>query len=416
VEAITVKDPSQHPIRTAIVRATAAAFAVAALSIAAVTGAYAQSAAPAPDQTVVAAEQAATPATQPAAQPNPAPPAVQPILTAQATPAPRRAAPTPPPLSHWPIIDLTVTYTQPAYYLNNVQLINYDPLDIGGTVRIPVTRKINLLFDRIVEGTTNQPLERAINPATGLPILSAASRDAILQYHATYTFDRFLTMDVGNSFRHRIYAYRVATLGPNTFTPLFNLTNISARPFPDTINSTEHHFSYAGFTYTSKPWKEFLRSTFAFSLTADVQNVDHNVAIQCTAPMIAAAINRCAGLLVGQVGYQDMNPGKDKFWETTQGITWIWPIDPKHGTSFTLNERWGALNFYENAPFPYRWNSALTYQLNKRFSPGFQLSMRHSDFHAIPQGAPFPFPNAIHVGSWDLIGTFHFETKTWFGQ
>ncbi len=98
----------------------------------------------------------------------------------------------------------------------------------------------------------------------------------------------------------------------------------------------------------------------------------------------------------------------------------IIPVDPKHGTSFLLNERWGALNFYENPSqlnggigIPYRWNSALTYQLNKRFSPGFTLALRHSDYYAIP-GMAVPFPNAIHVGSWDVIGTFHLDTNTWF--
>ncbi len=63
---------------------------------------------------------------------------------------------------------------------------------------------------------------------------------------------------------------------------------------------------------------------------------------------------------------------------------------------------------------PYRWNSALTLQLSKRFSPGFTLAMRHSDFHSVPQGTPFVAPNAIHVGSWDLIGTFHVDTNTFF--
>ena len=31
-----------------------------------------------------------------------------------------------------------------------------------------------------------------------------------------------------------------------------------------------------------------------------------------------------------------------------------------------------------------------------------------------PQGTPFVAPNAIHVGSWDLIGTFHVDTNTFF--
>jgi hypothetical protein len=166
-----------------------------------------------------------------------------------------------------------------------------------------------------------------------------------------------------------------------------------------------------------------LRSTFVFNLTGDAQNVDHHVAILCSKASRTLGAN-CNGLVNGQVGFIDQNPRQSVYYETTQGVSMIVPVDPKHGTSLLLNERWGALNFYENAGFsgttagaisaPYRWNSSFTYQLSKRFSPGFTLAMRHTDLHATTQGAPFLFPNAIHVGSWDIIGTFHVDTNTFF--
>jgi len=308
------------------------------------------------------------------------------------------------PVGHWPVIDFVATFTQPANYVNMSQLPAYDPVDLGGTVRIPVTRKINLFFDRITEGTINEPLDRVLQG--GGTVLPKDTRDIILQYHGTYAFDRFVTMDIGHSFRHRVWA---SPAGPNG-----TLNVISAQPFPFTLQSQEHHYSYAGFTYVTKPWKEFMHSVFALNETVEVQNVDHNVAILCTAAMVTTNLNKCGGRAVGQVGYLDENPGKSKYYETTQGVTWIWPIDPRHKVTFLMNERWGALNFYENAPFPYRWNSALVYQINKTFSPGFTLALRHQDLHQIPQGAPFAFPNAIHVGSWDVIGTFHLDTNTWF--
>ncbi|GAC1658165.1 MAG: hypothetical protein NVS4B13_00680 [Candidatus Elarobacter sp.] len=406
----------RHPvasIRAAIARSGAGAAVVAAIIFAASAAAHAQ--------TVIAADQPA-PAASPAGQPNPSvgsPPAgPNPGMGGQesapgASPAPRPAkrpvTKPPPPLNHYPVIDFVVTFTQPAYYTNMSQLPAYDPIDLGGTVRIPVTRKINLFFDRITEGTINQPLERSyVGPSPGTTaVFPKASRDVILQYHGTYTFDRFLTMDVGHSFRHRIQSYGTPASGGT----LFN--NISAQPFPYTLNSQEHHFSYLGLSYTTKPWKEFLHSVFVLSDTLDVQNVDHNVAILCTPAMVAAGSNKCT--VAGNVGYLDENPGKSKYYETTQGVTWLVPVDPKHGTTFLMNERWGYLNFYQNAPFPYRWTSALTYQLSKRFSPGFTLAMRHQDLHSSPtQSAPFTAPNSIHVGSWDIIGTFHFETSSLF--
>ena len=339
-------------------------------------------------------------------------------------------------IGHYPIIDVIATFTQPAYYagatvsrtgaVTNGQLPGYDPVDVGGTVRIPITRKFNLVFDRVTEGTLNQPLDCVLQPgvpggATGRAC-SADTRDVVLQYHATYAFDRFVTLDVGDSFRHRLYASN----GSGVSSVPYNCAN-GTYASGCTISSTEHHFGYAGLTYTTKPIHELWNSQFAFAETLDMQNVDHHVAMQCTAtnkllPQVAAACP--AGVPTTYIVYYDENPGTSRYYETTQGVTWILPIDIKHGTTFTLNERWGALNFYENPTVsavsgtligePYRWDSALTYQLNKRFSPGFTLSVRHSDFHSAPQGAPFVTPNVIHVGSWDVIGTFHVDTNSWF--
>ncbi len=322
-----------------------------------------------------------------------------------------------PPLGHMPIIDFVVTNTYPAYYGSNANIPNYDGTDLGGTVRLPVTRKFSLLFDRITEGTLNQPLEcirvQALKGARSCP---QDSRDVILQYHGTYTFDRHWSLDVGDSFRHRESTYS-ATGG--------RASGVSSVPFPYTNSSAEHHYGYAGITFTTSPIGEFFHSVFVFSETADAQNVDHHVAALCTAGNKAAyAANgfpaSCAGLAANQIGYYDENPRQSVYYESTQGITWLLPLDPRHGVSYLMNERWGALNFYENPSqlnggigIPYRWNSALTYQLNKRFSPGFTLALRHSDYHAIP-GMAVPFPNAIHVGSWDIIGTFHLDTNTWF--
>jgi hypothetical protein len=328
---------------------------------------------------------------------------------AQAGPHP---APPPPPLGHMPIIDFVGTFTQPAYYGSNANIKNYDPVDLGGTVRFPITRKFNLFFDRITEGTLNQPLGCIrVLALHGFRSCPNDSRDVILQYHGTYAFDRHWSLDVGDSFRHREF---------NS-----GASGVSAVPFPYTVSSTEHHYGYAGLSYATSPISGLLHSVFVFSITGEAQNVDHHVGALCTAGNKAAyAANgfdpTCTGLAADQVGYFDENPRQSVYYESTQSVSMIIPVDPKHGTSFLLNERWGALNFYENPSqlnggigIPYRWNSAFVAQINKRFSPGFTLSLRHQDYDAIP-GMAVPFPNAIHVGSWDVIGTFHVDTNTWF--
>ena len=376
----------------------------------------AQTAQTASSATTVADAQPA-PATNTAPAATPSNPDAASVIAQTATPKP--APKPPPPLSHMPVIDFVLTYTQPAYYGSNANIKGYDPIDLGGTVRFPITRKLNLFFDRITEGPINQGLECVIQPPGGR-LCSSDTRDIILQYHATYAFNRFLTMDVGDSFRHRIWSS-----GGNGVSTVPFLCNNSGQSTGAncTVSSTEHHFAYLGFSYTTKPIAELLHSTFVLSLTGDAQNVDHHVGIVCSVASRALGAN-CTNLVNGQVGFIDQNPRQSVYYETTQGISMIVPVDPKHGTSLLLNERWGALNFYENAGFsgttagaisaPYRWNTAFLYQLSKRFSPGFTLALRHTDYHAIPQGAPFLFPNAIHVGSWDVISTFHVDTNTFF--
>jgi hypothetical protein len=446
VEAILVRDPAHlsASIGQGIARIGVAAFAAAALIISVASGAYAQTTAPA-DQTVTPAAPApaAGPAVPAPDKPIVAAPVSDPVI-AQGTPPARRPAPKPTPFRAWyPVIDVVVTFTQPAYYGNRnavpttgLSPVNlYDPLDVGGTVRIPVTPKLNFLFDRITEGTINQPLECVLQAAApnppGLPaarVCPSDSRDIILQYHGTYAFDRFVTLDVGDSFRHRIW-----TNGGNGVSTVPYLCNNSGRSTgPNcTVSSTEHHYGYAGLTYTTKPWKELWNSVFALTETVGRQNIDHHVGMVCSAALVGALNAAGAGSQLtcpngnGNVGYYDENPRQSQYWTTTQGITWLLPLDVRRGVTLSVNERWGTLNWYENPTIlptfgttigePYRWNSANAIQLSKRFSPGFTLAMRHQDYHSVPQGTPFAPPNAIHVGSWDVIGTFHFDSKTWFG-
>jgi hypothetical protein len=377
-------------------RTVRTSLAVAALMCGTSAAAFAQTVPAAPVTVPIAADAAAHSATPAVAQPQAAAPAT---VAQGPTPKPApRPAPTLAPLSHLPIIDFVVDFVQPAFYSLNSQVKGYDPIDLGGTVRIPVTRKFSLLFDRITGGTINQPLECVIQ--NGVRSCSPDSRDIILQYHGIYTFNRYVSIDAGESFRHRVW---------NS-----GGSGVSHVPFPASINSQEHHFAYLGVSYTTKPWKELLNSTLIFSETVDAQNVDHHVGQLCPFRVAPPRSITCGAN--GTVGYIDENTQQNRYWETTQGVSMITPIDAKRGVSLLLNERWGALNFYENAPFPYRWNSAFLVQLNKRFSPGLTVSLRHNDLHAIPQGAPFTFPNATHVGSWDVIGTFHVDTNTFFAH
>ena len=353
--------------------------------------------------------------------------------TATAAPATLAQAPAPTPrspsFSYFPVIDIVTTFSQPGVPFNNGyynhangnQYHSYDPLDVGGTIRLPVTRYFYFAFDRITEGTVNQAVERVINtnPVTHVAsvVYPGVSRDIILQYRGDLQLGKYVVVEAGDSFRHRLYAN--------------DGSGVSSVPYDCagghyasgcTVSSTEHHFAYLGFTFTTPPIMALLRSTFAFNLTGDAQNVDHNVGTRCTAGNVTDHLFGCT--VAGNVGYIDENPSQNRVYETTQGVTWTIPVDVKHGLSVSGRERWGALNFYENQPFPFRWATAFDAIITKRFSPGFTLALRHSDYHTIMMGttgvnglapfATFLSPNAIHVASFDVLGTFHIDTGSWF--
>jgi len=149
------------------VRTSLAALALISASTAAT---YAQTV-PAP-QAPASATQASS---QTAASTNPFTvdqyvPVSAPATVAQG-PAPAMATPKPMPFGHLPIIDATLDYTAQGVPFNapifnqgpGNQYHTYDPLDVGGTVRIPITPGIYAAFDRLVGGTVDQAVERVIN-------------------------------------------------------------------------------------------------------------------------------------------------------------------------------------------------------------------------------------------------------------
>jgi hypothetical protein len=87
-----------------------------------------------------------------------------------------------------------------------------------------------------------------------------------------------------------------------------------------------------------------------------------------------------------------------------------------------VTQVWGALNFYEYVPVPYRWAGQTTYLLTKKFNSVFSLGLRYKwqtedimgnyYLSASPSGLPYPYPQAQRVGSIDVLGTFHLDTNS----
>ncbi|HTJ27729.1 MAG TPA: hypothetical protein VMA36_16350 [Candidatus Limnocylindria bacterium] len=304
---------------------------------------------------------------------------------AQSVPA---ATPTPPPkakherklqqsaaFSHLPVLDVVPIFTQPAPFDTAAQTKGYDPVDVGGSVQIPLAPKLSYSFDRIVESIFNQASQRVL--IDGVPTYPALSRDAILVNRLDYQLSPELTLEGGSSFRHREQA----------------ASGVSGAPFPATVSSSEAHYAYLSATYTTVPIHALGGSRFLFSIMGERQPVDHNVAV----------------LSGGTVHYIDENPHQNAYYESTQQVGVIVPVDPRHGFTFSAREAWGAINFYENAPFPWRWSSSATLAITKKFNNFFSLTMRQQNAVYAIQGSPFPTPNALHSETIDVLGDFHFD-------
>jgi hypothetical protein len=311
---------------------------------------------------------------------------------AQAQSAPA-TTPTPPPtakhvhehtkrasFSHLPIIDVVPILTQPGPIATAAQTKNYDPLDVGGTITIPIAQRLSFSFDRIVGSI----LDQASGPVliNNAPTYPALFRDVVLVQRLDYQAAPGLVLEGGFSFRHR-------TEG----------VGVSGAPFPYTVSSSEAHDGYLAATYTTRPIRALANSRFIFGITGEDQPVDHHVAVLNPATNI--------------VSYIDENPHKNQYYESTEQVGVIVPID-RHGLTFTARDAFGAVNFYENSPFPYRVTSYATLSLTKKFNDYFSLTMREGNSVYAKQGYPFPTPNAMHTETVDVLADFHVDLNSMF--
>jgi hypothetical protein len=362
--------------------------AALAVTIALLTAPTAASADPAPATNAAPASSPAPDATSTPAAPT------QPAVTAP------RAAPAAAPFSRYPVIDIIPIYTTPQFVISPTTtkpvvtnaLINtktgYDNLDVGGTVKIPITPIVSAAFDRVVEGTVNVPNAR-VTTATGAYTYPTFSRDSVLVYRLDENYKRF-QLEEGLYFRHRIVGG----------------TNTSNTPFPNTVASQEAHYAYVGLTYSTPPIRFLLNSFFTLNINGDAQTIDHHVG--CTGKIFTSG-NFTAPCVNGVF---DPDPGKNRDFETDQYVQLTVPIDRKHGWSAVAQDRWGALNFYENAAFPYRWTTSQTYLLTHRFNRVFALSFRLRDQWSVKSGAPYVYPNSQHNGTVDVLADFKIDTNT----
>jgi hypothetical protein len=344
----------------------------------------------------------------PAVAAAPAAPAAP--AAAAAAPGPSTAPVAPPPahpIGHLPVLDVSPVFTQPLTYSNSGQLKGYQPLDFNVTARVPITSKFSLIFDRVIGGTLDVPLQAQVVPGVGA-VYPGVTRDIVLFYHGVYTPTKYLTIDAGDAFRHR--AYNAGDVS--------GANGVSGAPYPASYSSTEAHWAYLGATYTTHPIKELLNTSIFFTEQGEESNVDHHVGLVCS-PGPNIGIGTCTpAIAFAGPPYPDLsideNPHQNKYYTSQQTLGLTIPLDAKRTAILSIQDGWGALSWYENAEFPYTYSGIEQALLSKRFNSVFTLSLRAREYFQHPQGAPFPAPDIIHLGSVDVIGTFHVDTNSLF--
>ena len=328
----------------------------------------------------------------------------------QGSPAPQQH---PQSIGHYPILDIVPSYDNiapPGATAHGP----YQNWDVGGTLTIPLARGLSASFDRNINGTLNTaaaPVLEAGGGVIGGPgvvfpagtaVNPGLSRDIVDQERLDYTFlGGHVTAELAEYFRHRAMADPVGTSG------------VSGAPYPYTISSTEAHTGNFGLTFQTGGIAELHGLNIVANITAERQNVDHHVAFHCGSGATLAldnaslpATDQCPA--AGAYIYIDENPNQNQYYTTTQSVALVYPVN-KYGTTFLLKETWGALNWYENQPGPWFWNSFTQYQLTQKLGPQWTIGGYITNLHQRIQGYPYETPNAVEVGAAQLFLDYHVD-------
>jgi len=274
-------------------------------------------------------------------------------------------------VGHLPVIDIVPIFTAPGADLSPRQTSYYQYFDVGGTIKIPITRELSFSFDRDVGGTLDEAPESFL--VGGVRNYPTIARDVILVQRLDYKTNGF-TVEGGYSFRHRAEG-----------------SGESAAAYPYTVSSSEWHYWYLGVGYVTNPIRAIANSQFTFNVTGEYQPVDQHVAVQGP----------------NGVTFAPANSGQSQYYESTETLGLIVPFG--HGVTASVQNSWGTADFFENAAFPYHWDGFFVGRLTKKFNDNFSMTLLYQDEHFAPQGSPLPYPNALHTEAIAVLADVHLD-------
>lgn len=269
--------------------------------------------------------------------------------------------------SHFPIVDIvpTSSFTTTSDGIDphggpKTPAPTNGDTEINGTVTVPVIDRFTLSFDRLSLGTYDDALSAVAIPGVGR-IFPGGGRDLIRVYRGDYATHGF-TFEGGFAERYR-------------------------RCCP--ADSFEWHKGYASLSYSY-----LLRKLGGTVVAAGVTlNANH----QNLSPDSLAALP--VGLAV---------PNGPRIFTTQQFANIAIPVGGPTGIRVSGTFIWGALNDFNNEPFPWYYD-VWAFELSKQVTPYFAFTVHAENDEQRIQGSPFPPPNAIRNADLSLLGDFHFD-------
>lgn len=252
-------------------------------------------------------------------------------------------------------------------------------IELTGTATVPLFKGLSFSYDRVAGGLLWGSFGSVAFPGAG--IISVGSyKDVVQNYRLDYVVNPSFTVELGLATRHRECC--------------------PASGDPTNPDSTQWQTGNLGVTYTSPSYKWLNHGVFVLNLTGHTANHQPS-----------------PNALAGQPPGQDIaGPGgKKQEYGTSQAITAVVPVDIRNRLTATATYTWGALDYFENEPFPYSYKIWI-FGLNKTVNPYLGFELQAFNLWQGQQGSPFPVPNAIHLVQYAVTADIHLDLNHIFAS
>ena len=256
------------------------------------------------------------------------------------------------------------------------------PITLNGTATLPLFKGLSFSYDRINGDVFYNTLAttEGINPGT--------YDDVVQNYRLDYELNKSISLELAESTRQRVCC------------PAASVTGL------------DWHIGSFGITYTT-PYIKALHGLFVLNATGHANY--HN-----PGPAVAASWGgldpTCSSVALGVDGgpLTCNNYQAKTFFETSEAMTYVLPLDPRGGFVMTATYLTGAGDYFTAFAFPSRYNIEV-FGAEKHITPQVAFKLGAANVWQVKQGVPFPsLPGnpqggSIHLVSYTASLDFHLD-------